>query len=189
MNLLDNYIAKIPLSEVTIKTTINSVAVLERIEWGTRPCYRKPFQGDYFTFHSSYYGNYFRVQSHFRKSDGKDTFPKYWPTIRIAFLILKLPFGVETSPVFYGRVFDDGDQGATIKGHFGIPFPILSLFCVLLLMLIAKSTPDLKELTLTIAAFLLFWSIISVIEFIVERKGIIDFLAGLFHDVYRKEIS
>ncbi len=52
-------------------------------------------------------------------------FPSYLGYIGIAFVAS--PLKIETSPVFYRRVFDDPQGGSAIRGHFGIPFPAANL--------------------------------------------------------------
>lgn len=182
MNIIEKSLAKIPFNEVTIKTSIPAKAVIERIDHGVKPFFNRRQQGQFFTFDGSYDENYFKIQGHLRNSDGEDAFPNK-ASIRIAFV--RLPLQMETSPTFYARVFDDEDNGATIKGHFGIPFPAFTLVCVLLLLLTAKIYPRFSDISLFFSIFMLIWSVTSILEFITERKGIIDFLKGLFYDVIK----
>lgn len=184
MNIIEKSLAKIPFNEVIIKTTIPAKAIIERIDYGVKPFFNRRQQGQFFTFDGSYEENYFKIQGHLRNPNGEDAFPNK-VSIRIAFV--RLPLRIETSPTFYGRVFDDENNGATIKGHFGIPFPTFALVCVLVVLLIAKIYPRFSEISLFFSIFLLIWSVTSIIEFITERKGIIDFLKGLFHDVIKTE--
>jgi hypothetical protein len=182
MNMIDKILARIPFSEVAYRTTINSYSVIERIEQGVKPFLVKWQKDQFFTFDGSYTGNYFILQGHLRNPDGEDAFPNT-PTVGIAFI--RIPVKIETSPTFYGRVIDDGDNGATINGHFGIPFPIFALLCVIVLLGIAKLYPEWSDISLFFSIFFLMWSIMSLNEFITERKGMIDFLNGLFYDVIK----
>ena len=181
MNIFDEFIAKIPVSEVTIKTSISSYAVIERLERGIMPSFIIRHRESSFSFEGSYSGNYFRLQGHFINSDGEDAFPNK-TSVGIGFI--RLPVRIETSPTFYGRVRDT-DNGSIIKGHFGFPFPILSLFLVLILFIFAMFYPAINGVVLGFATFLLVWSVFSLPEFITERKGIMDFLKGLFSDVIK----
>ncbi len=184
MNLLDQVLVRIPFREVTIRTTINSYSVIERLECGIRPTFRKPSKGPFFTFEGSYHGNYFVLRGHWRNPNGEDAFPNTF-YVRIAFL--SIPVQIETSPKFYGRVFDDGERGAIIAGHFGIPSPAAALSCVLALLGIAKFYPHWSEIALGLAFLLFIWSFPRLLEFFIEKEGILNFLQGLFYDVIRKE--
>lgn len=184
MNILDKLIVRIHFSEVTIKTTINSHAVIERIEHGLKPFFIKRQGKQFFTFDGLYEGNYFVLQGHLRNADGGDAFST---TFYVGVAFIRIPVNAETSPKFYGRVFDDGDHGSTIKGHFGIPFPTFALICVMALLGVAKFYPNWAELSAGFSLILIIWSLASLIEFTTERKGIIDFLSGLFNDVIKKE--
>lgn len=184
MNIIDNFLVRIPLTEITIKTTINSYSVIERIEYGVKPFFMRQQKGQFFTFNGTYEGNYFILQGHLRNPDGEDAFPST-SYINIAFI--RIPLQTETSPTFYGRVFDDDDNGAIIKGHFGIPFPTFALICVIGLLGFAKFYPKWSEYSLIFSFFLIMRSIFSLIEFVTERKGIIEFLKGLFYDVIKTQ--
>lgn len=181
MNILDETLAKFPMSEVVIKTSIGSYAVIERVEFATKPMLIKKQNNQYFTFSGTYKANYFKIQSHLRNPDGNDAFPSN-SSIRIAFV--RIPLNLETSPIFYGRVFDD-DQGSVLRGHFGFPFPALLSLGVMILLVIGKIYPNLSEFAFGISLVMIVWAIFSLIEFFTERKGIIDFLRGLFFDVVR----
>jgi hypothetical protein len=182
MNIIDKILVRLPFSEVTIRTTINSSSVIERVEQGLKPFFIKRQKGQFFTFDGSYNGNYFVLQGHLRNSNGDDAFPN---TSYLGIAFIRIPVKIETSPTFYGSVFDDGDNGAIIKGHFGVPFPIFALICVLVLLGVAKFYPEWSELLIGFSIFLIIWSIMSLIEFATERKGIINFLEGLFYDVIK----
>lgn len=180
MNIIDKFLARIPLTEVTIWTTINSNAVMERIEYGLMPVLIKRNRGEFFTFHGSYDENYFKIQARLKNSDGEDTFPN---DISVGIGFIRFPINIETSPIFYGRVFDDGDNGSIIKGHFGLPFPTLGLLLALVLLTIQWIVPKWSNLFAILIVFLILWSVMNMMEFITERKGILDFLKGLFYDV------
>src|SRR5512138_3089131 len=126
MNIIDEMLARIPISEVTIKTTLGSYAVIELIEARAKPGRLKRQGKQWFSFEASYRGNYFKIQAHLTNYDGEDAFPPN------TFAIIPL----ETSPTFYGRVFDRGEEGAIIRGHFGFPSPGLIALCILLLLLL-----------------------------------------------------
>jgi len=182
MNIIDKVLVRIPFNEVTIRTTINSYSVIERIEHGLKPFFIKRQKGQFFTFEGAYEGNYFVLQGHLRNSNGDDAFPN---TSYVGIAFIRIPVKTETSPTFYGRVFDDGENGAIIKGHFGIPFPTFALTCVLILLGFAKFYPKWSDISIGLSFFLIIWSVMSLIEFTTERKGIIDFLKGLFYDVIK----
>lgn len=179
----EEFLAKIPLTELTIKTTIPSYSVIERIEYGIKPFLVKRQGGEFYTFEGAYYGSHFKIQSKYRKSNGEDAFPNGF--------LLSIPLfaawiKMETSPVFYGRVIEES-KGATIKGHFGIPFPIGALLAALILLLAGKLYPIISGYTNTLSVFLIAASLFSLTEFITERKGTIDFMKGLFYDVIRQD--
>jgi len=180
MNSIDKFLAKIPLNDVTIRTDIDSVSVIERIDFGVRPVHRSRQRSHYYSFEGSYYGNYFRIQGHLMNPDGSDVFPEGVLYLSVGFI--GFPFGIESSPTFYGRVFDDG-EGSIIRGHFALPFPILSLLVVLLLLFIGSVIPFFQFYAHSLSIFLVVWSITSWIEFFIERKAILDFLKGLLFDV------
>ncbi len=181
MNKIDLFFAKITISEVVLKTSINSLAVIERLEYALKPMLKKKQDGEYYIFYGSYWGNYFKIQGHQMNPDGTDAFPNEG---EVRFAIFSFPIRIETSPSFYGRVFDD-EAGSIIRGHFGLPFIILSLVCFLIIYFITWLLPKLANVTLIFALFFLMWSLFSIIEFIMERKAIIDFLKGLYFDVIR----
>lgn len=180
MNIINKFLARIPFTEVTIRTTINSYAVIERIEYGVKPILTKRNRGEFFTFHGSYEGNYFKIQAHLRNSDGEDAFPSN-KSVGIGFI--QFPVNMETSPVFYGRVFDNGGDGAIIKGHFGLPFPTLGLLFALALLATQWINQKWTDALMILSIFLILWSVMNITEFAIERKGILDFLKGLFYDV------
>ncbi len=182
MNIFDDILARIPLTEVTIKTTLPAYAVMERVDYGVRPCLMRRQRSQYFTFEGSSEGNYFKIQGHLTNPNGKDAFPR-GGYIGIAFI--GVPLNIETSPTFYGRVFNDG-EGAIIRGHFAVPFPMLSLLVVMLLLVLGWMFPRLHEISLGFSLFMVMWSIMSLIEYVTERKGILDFLQGLFFGVIKK---
>lgn len=182
MNIFDKILVRVPFSEVTIKTTINSYSVIERIEQGLKPFLMKPQKHQFFTFEGSYEGNYFVLQGHLRNANREDAFPNT-SHVRVAFI--RIPVRTETSPTFYGRVFDEGENGAIIKGHFGVPFPTFALMCALALFGIAKYYPEWSGISIALALFLIMWSVMGLVEFSTERKGLIDFLHGLFYDVIK----
>ena len=177
MNPIDLVLAKVPISEITIKTTINSCAVIERIDRCILPIFRTRQNGQYFIFDGSYEGNYFFLRGHLKNCDGKDAFTS---NSYVGFAFIRIPVKIETSPIFYGRVFNDGENGSTIKGHFGIPFPTLTLVIVLGLFAAAKLLPKWSELIISPSLILIFLSVMHLDQFITERKGIIDLLKGLF---------
>jgi len=181
VNFLDRILARIPFTEVTIKTSVSSFAVIERVGCGLQPALFMRQRSQFFTFEGSDQGNYFKIQGHLRNPDGQDAFPN---KIYIGIAFIRIPLRIETSPTFYGRVFDDAD-GAIIRGHFAIPFPILALVIVLLLFLFGVVYPVWLKLSLWISLCLIAWSLVSLVEFITERQGILDFLKGLFADVIR----
>lgn len=179
MNAIDNILARIPVREVTIKTAIDSYAVIERLQHGVAPLPLPPRQRTFFfTFEGSYEGNFFKIQAHARNPTGEDLFPP--ATVRIGFL--QSPFPIETSPVFYGRVFDREEGGALIQGHFGIPFPALGSLCTLIILAAGKAYPAWGTFSFTLSLFFLVLSIETLVEFHIERKAILDFLQGLFYD-------
>ena len=180
MNAIDKILAKLPLNHVTIRTTIDSASIIERIEFGIQPTQRKRQRSEYYTFEGSYYGNYFKIQGHLMNPDGSDAFPKGGPYVSVGFV--GIPLNIETSPTFYGRVFDK-EEGSIISGHFALPFPILSLLLVIILLIGGLIFPVIQIVTHTLVLILLLWSVSSLIEFYTERKAIIDFLKGLLFDV------
>lgn len=176
MNILDEILARIPISEVTIKTTIDSYAVIERIEYWAKPGRIRRQGKQWFIFDGSYRGNYFKIQGHKTNYDGVDAFPTNTFT--------GIP--IETSPAFYGRVFDDGD-GSIIRGHFGLPFPGLIALGILLLLFVGRIYPNWWNTSLGVSLLLMVWIVFSLVELIVERRGVLDFLKGLFSDVIQTE--
>lgn len=156
MNFIDKFFARFPLNEVTIQTTINSYAVIERIEFGVQPFFAKWPKGVFFTFEGAYAGNYFVLQGHLRDPNGEDAYPS---STFIGFGSFGIRIPTETSPKFYGRVFDDGDNGSTIRGHFGFPFPIFALMCVIILLVLALVFPKWVALFLQVAIFVFILSL------------------------------
>ena len=126
MRRLDEMLVRIPASTVKLKTTINSHAVIERLEYSVMPVFTRWKRERHFVFDGSFEGNYFTIRARFKESNNEEVFPPY-----NVFVYGFRLFSIETSPVFYGRVFDDGDAGSTIEGHFGVPFPFLCLISVL----------------------------------------------------------
>jgi hypothetical protein len=183
MKLIDKFLVRIPLSEISIKTTINSYAVIERIEHTMKPTYMRPQRNQYFTFEGSYEGNYFVIQAHLKNPDGGDAFPNYGS---IGVWSFQIPFRYEISPCFYGRVFDV-DGGSVLKGHFGFPLPfVLAPLIIVALFLVNAFHLESAFLTIfIIAAFPLM--IFGYIQFVIEREGLTDFLAGLFFNAIRKD--
>ena len=155
---------------------------MERVDYGVRPCLTRGQRSQYFTFEGSSEGNYFKIQGHLTNPNGTDVFPR-GGYIGIAFIAI--PLNIETSPTFYGRAFNDGD-GAIIRGHFAIPFPMFSLLVVLLLLALDWMFPRLHDFSFIFSLFLISWSIMSLVEYLTERRGILDFLKGLFFDVIKK---
>ncbi len=58
---------------------------------------------------------------------------------------------------------------------------------ILALLGIAKFYPHWSEIALGLAFLLFIWSFPSLLEFFIEKEGILNFLQGLFYDVIRKE--
>ncbi|MBL8098459.1 MAG: hypothetical protein JNK81_04720 [Anaerolineales bacterium] len=183
MNLFDEIITHLPINEVRIKTNLTSESIMERIERGLKPAQVDWQESKFFTFHGSYKDNNFKIHVNSINSDGSDVFPNR-TTIGIGFILI--PLTMDTSPVFYGKVIKD-ETGAVIKGHFGIPFPIMALLGVFPLVLFAKLFSRFQEALLVVSLFLVIWSISRLIEFVSERKAILDFLKGLFFDVIKNE--
>jgi len=181
MNKLDLFFAKIPISEITIRASINSLAVIKRLEYSFKPTIMLMKNEEQYEIYGSYWGNYFKIRGHILNSDGTNVFPQ---GLVVGFAFLRFTIKVDTSPMFYGRVFDDKD-GSTIRGHFGLPFIIFSLMCVLLILIICWFFPKLADFLGFFAIAFLFWTSYASIEFIAERKAIIDFLKGLYFDVIR----
>jgi len=180
MRRLDEVLVKIPASTVMLKTTIPSYAVIERLEYSVMPVFTRWKKEQHFVFDGSFTGNYFTIQAKLKESNNEDVFPP-----QSVFVNGFRLFSVETSPVFYGRVFDDGDAGSTIQGHFGVPFPFLCLLSVLVSGGIAMIISGLMKFLPEFALIMIFISVFSMPEFITERDGVIDFLKGLFYDVIR----
>jgi hypothetical protein len=179
MHLIDQIIARIPISEVVIKTSIKSYAVIERIECGVMPAFFWRGNGRYFTFYSNYSSNYFIIQSTIREPDGKDSYPTI---IYVSIGPVGFPIKIETSPIFFGRVFDD-EQGSTIRGHFGFAIPHLLLVVALISLIMARFISSISVIANGLTGLLLLGSILSLREFIDERDCTIDFLTGLFYNV------
>lgn len=173
MNRLDETLARVPLNEVTIRTTIDSYAVIERIQHAVQPVLFIPRKGQSFTFHGSCRGNYFKLHCHYYNSDGEDAYPN-WELFGLA---------LETSPAFYGRVFDLEAGSAVIRGHFGLPLPTFLLSCALSMLLFGMLSKSCEDFAFFLSLGLIFYSVFSMFEFYTERKGILDFLKGLFFDV------
>lgn len=182
MNSVEQILVKIPITEITIKTTIHSQAVIQRIEHGVKPTFHKLQRGawDYFTFRGSAKGNFFVVKADLKDREGNDVFKN---KVGIGVLFVRMWINLNTTPVFYGRVFDTPDGGSLIQGHFGMPLPTMGLVCILVLALIGRIYPSWSNPILVIGLFLLLASVVSLMEFAVERKGLLDFLRGLFDDV------
>ena len=183
MNIIDKFLARIPISEVIITTTINSYSVIERVEHGVQRSYKKRQWEPFFTFDGSFVGNYFKIQGHLIDPSGEDTSPGSF-SIGIPFLNF---LRIEVSPKFYGRVFDDPKTGAIIRGHFGVPFPTLFLIFALLMLVIGFLYQDWADYSLGFALFLVLCSVLSLREYLTVRKEIIDFLKGLFHEVTKAD--
>jgi hypothetical protein len=183
MNPLGEFLAKLPLTEVSLKTSIGSYSVMERLDAGFMPALRMRHSGSFYTFQGNHKGNYFQIQCHFCNPDGKDAFPnESWLSVGP----IRIPFRIETSPNFYGRVFDDAG-GSYIQGHFGIPAPTLALIGVPFILFLRKMVPPLDGLSFFFMIALIFFAVFGMNEYYIERKGIIDFLKGLFGDVIRKD--
>jgi len=183
MNSVEKYLAKLPYNEITIRTTINSLSVIERIEFGVLPVERKRQRTQYYSFEGSYHGNYFKIQGHLINPDGSDVFPKAG-YISIGFI--GFPLGIESSPAFYGKVFDS-EEGSIINGHFAIPFSFILLLVVLLVIYLGRVFPGFYSFSTILSMFLLLWSFSSLFEYFIERKAIIDFLKGLLFDVIKEK--
>jgi hypothetical protein len=183
MNIIDNLLARIPINEVMIKTTINSYAVIERIDRSGQPDLIIPEGHPTYTVESEFDGNYFKVRGKLFDEKGNEQFPS--PTLRLFGIAILLPIRID--PVFHGRVFDDGDRGSTIYGNFGLPFSILLLLCALALLLAGKLYPRLAEDFTSFTFFLVLVSVFNFPQFYSERSEVVDFLKGLFFDVIRKE--
>lgn len=180
MNAIDNFVARIPFSEVTIRTSLNSYEVIERIERGVAPAFNKKNGGEFYTFEGGYDGNYFVIQTHRRKETGEDAYPD---DFYVTLLFFRFKVKAEASPIFYGRVFDDEQTGSTIKGHFGLPFPTFCLLIALIMMGFIIRFPQYRDGLAIIPMVSVLISLWTLNEFIDERKGILDFLKGLFYDV------
>jgi hypothetical protein len=174
-------LVRIPASTVKLKTTINSHTVIERLEYSVMPVFTRWKRERHFVFDGSFEGNYFTIRARFKESNNEEVFPPY-----NVFVYGFRLFSIETSPVFYGRVFDDGDAGSTIQGHFGVPFPFLCLISVLAIGGIAAIIPGLPNLLPEFSLIAIFLSLFGIREFITERNGVVDFLKGLFYDVVRE---
>ncbi len=183
MKIIDDMLARIPLKEVELKTSLPSPQVIERLKVGLMPVLIKRNREEYFTFEGSYNGFYMKIRCHLHDREGKHEFQQ---TGFISMLFFVLPIRLDTSPTFYGWITDD-EKGSIIRGHFGLPYPIVTLLIAMAAIWITMSFPILEKLTFIVVFFSLFMSITSIIGFIVERKAIIDFLKGLFFDVIRKE--
>jgi hypothetical protein len=177
-------LVRIPASTVKLKTTINSHAVIERLEYSVMPVFVRWKREQHFVFDGSFEGNYFTIRARLIESNNEEVFPPDSFFVTILFFTFRL-LTVETSPVFYGRVFDDGDAGSTIEGHFGVPAPFLCLISILVLGIVSAIIPGSMGFLPEFSMLMIFVSIFKIPEFITERNGIIDFLKGLFFDVIR----
>jgi hypothetical protein len=181
MHIIDKIIARIPISEVVIRTSIKSYAVIERIECGIQPSFFRDHFERYFTFHQDWSSNYFIIQSTIHEPDGSDAYPMI---IYVSIGPVGFPIKIEASPIFYGRVFDD-EQGSTIRGHFGFAFPHLLVSLAILSLIIGRLIPIISETTNGLSILLISGSVFALRGFIDERDCTIDFLTGLFYNVPR----
>jgi hypothetical protein len=182
MNIIEGILARVPLTEATLKTTLPAHAVMARVENGILPAAHKRQRSIYFTFEGASEGNYFAIRGHATNPDGTDMFPA-GGYIGIAFIAI--PLHIETSPTFYGRAFSDND-GTIIRGHFAVPFPVIALVLVLVLLGMGWIFPGWRDGTRVFSLVLISWAIISMVEYFTERKAILDFLQGLFYDATRQ---
>lgn len=171
MRRLDEVLVKIPASTVKLKTTVNSHAVIERLEYSVMPVFTRRKRERHFVFDGSFEGNYFTIRARFKESNNEEVFPPESIFVTIYIFVFRL-VTFETSPVFYGRVFGDGEVGSTIEGHFGVPFPFLCLSGALVLGAIAAIIPGLMKIIPDLALIALVLSISHIREFITERDGI-----------------
>jgi hypothetical protein len=188
MNILDLILARINANAVKVKTTVDSYAVIERIEKYLGKG-RKIRDGDsFYTYEGTYKGNYFKIQCHLLDAFGNDKFPaEKWITVDLPFYSFQIPYRFETSPVFYANVFDD-ESGSVIRGHFGIPLPFLYLIAAIVMLLGALWLGG------TIRSYLFVLGIgLTIIgtrhlrEFFTEREGTLIFIQNIFKDVIREE--
>jgi hypothetical protein len=181
MNAIDRFLARLPITSLSLHVHMDSYAVIERVEIADhmKIWWRK--RKRYFTFQADDEGNYFTIQAQYHETDGHDVFP---PKRMVTILGVSFPVPVEESPILFGRVFDNKDgDGATIKCHFGIPIPIYLAGISAILFLAGRIFPSAADFASTAATLTFIWSLISFNQFIVERKGLIEVMEKLFHDV------
>jgi|WetSurMetagenome_2_1015567.scaffolds.fasta_scaffold354437_2 hypothetical protein len=181
MNTIADFLTRIPITSLSIKTSIKTYAVLERIKNAIDQQETMDKQEKGYFYVVDIEDNYFLLQTAYVKKYESNVLI---PENRISFGNAYNLLSMDPVPIFFGKVLDSeyGD-GAIINGHFGIPAPIYLALAVPVLILLTFGFPNVVSCSLPLAGLFLFRSLISVYQFINERKGIKTYLNELFKDV------
>lgn len=181
MYFIEKLIAQLPVSEISIKTSLTPYAaaefVEEKLKWNKGLSPAPGLAG----FEAKCDDLYFIVQGVWNPPENSKGFET---DLHIEVPFRKKPVRWNQSVKFYGRIRPDDENGAVITGHFGIPIPTFLLLCSVVFFGLTFVLPGDFESYFSLGMILLIFSIACFPRFVLEREKTVQYLKRLLQQLH-----